>query len=509
MLLKRYAPVGPVAEAYRASASPIACIMGPVGSGKTSATIIKIFQNAMRQRPVAITDPQTGEIRRESFYRVIALRNSYQDIWRGPIPSWRQWVKTEGEGVTFTGSEGRPATYRARLLNKAADCVINFEAWFLAPGPDATSEDIENMFQGVEPTDGWLNEVNKVNPELRRQLYGRLGRYPNRDGVRAVNPQLLCDMNAPDAYNWTVDYFIESPPKGVAFFRQPGGREPSAENAKNWGRADYDRIAEANSDDPDYVRRMIDNQIGKIRDGRPVYDDLFDETRHVIPALAAPALLSGAKSLLLGCDAGRKPAAVLGYPDSMGRLILLDELWLDHAGPDKFARELQAMLDRRWRGYSIQCAWIDPSADQPKETSRESDTGEAHTWGRIMAEIMGFPFRPAPGRNDLTVRIESFSLALSETPGGQPGLMISDACVMLRRGFAREYKYRKVKGDRNYFEDKPLKNDFSHLMEAAQYLALGAGAFERVMRKRKGPKKATRPSSPDRYDPLARHRRAS
>lgn len=509
MLLKRYASVGPVAEAYRASKAPTACIMGPVGSGKTSATIIKIFQNAMRQTPTEIIDHQTGEMRRESFYRVIALRNSYQDIWRGPIPSWRQWVKTEGEGVSFTGSEGRPATYRARLLNKAKDCVINFEAWFLAPGPDATAEDIENMFQGVEPTDGWLNEVNKVNPELRRQLFGRLGRYPNRDGVRAVNPQLLCDMNAPDAYNWTVEYFIENPPKSVAFFRQPGGREPNAENQKNWGRADYDRIAEANADDPDYVRRMIDNKIGKIRDGRPVYDELFDEARHVVPSHAAPALLGGSKMLVLGCDAGRKPAGVLGKRDLMGRLILVDEIWMDHAGPDKFARGLQALLDAKWPGYAIECAWVDPSADQPKETSRESEAGEAHTWAKIMAEIMGFPFRPAPGMNDLTVRIETLAVALSENPGGQPGLMISDACAMLRRGFAREYKYRKIQGDRNYYEDKPLKNDFSHLMEAAQYLALGTGGYESVMRKRKKPKPGARPASADRYDPLARHRRAS
>ncbi len=65
---------------------------------------------------------------------------------------------------------------------------------------------------------------------------------------------------------------------------------------------------------------------------------------------------------------------------------------------------------------------------------------------------------------------------------GQPGLLISPKCKILRKGMAGGYSYRRVQvaGDERY-HDKPDKNRFSHPCEAAQYMMLGAGEGSSVI----------------------------
>jgi hypothetical protein len=59
---------------------------------------------------------------------------------------------------------------------------------------------------------------------------------------------------------------------------------------------------------------------------------------------------------------------------------------------------------------------------------------------------------------------------------GKPGLLLSPACKVLRKGFAGGYHYRRVKvtGDERY-HDMPDKNAFSHPHDALQYALSGGG----------------------------------
>jgi hypothetical protein len=43
---------------------------------------------------------------------------------------------------------------------------------------------------------------------------------------------------------------------------------------------------------------------------------------------------------------------------------------------------------------------------------------------------------------------------------------------MLRRGFIGEYKLHKFRGNNEQYSEIPLKNDFSHLADSLQYIAL-------------------------------------
>jgi len=46
-----YAAPGPVAEAYLLDRSPVSLIEGPVGSGKTVASLMKGFTVSVEQKP--------------------------------------------------------------------------------------------------------------------------------------------------------------------------------------------------------------------------------------------------------------------------------------------------------------------------------------------------------------------------------------------------------------------------------------------------------------------------
>ena len=76
----------------------------------------------------------------------------------------------------------------------------------------------------------------------------------------------------------------------------------------------------------------------------------------------------------------------------------------------------------------------------------------------------------------LVLRREAVAQALNRMIDGAPGLIIHPQCRMLRKAMAGAYAYRRVQvGGDERFRDKPDKNMYSHVAEAAQYLMLGAG----------------------------------
>jgi hypothetical protein len=88
----------------------------------------------------------------------------------------------------------------------------------------------------------------------------------------------------------------------------------------------------------------------------------------------------------------------------------------------------------------------------------------------------GLPIDPAP-TNDPIRRREAVVGQLS-TLGmtGQPSLIISPRAKKLRKGMGGGYHYARVQvsGEERY-RDEPVKNTYSHVCEALQYLMVGEG----------------------------------
>lgn len=470
------APAGPVALQFIRSRAYIAGIMGPVGSGKTTACIAKCVQAAIWQHPAP-----DGK----RYCKVAVIRDTYPNLDATVIESWHNWYPpTIGHWVGDA-----PRTHDLTIEVAGLGQVV-LQMIFVAIG----DKRVEDVLRGLEVTMIWINEADRVSKEVLKYARGRVGRYPNAMLGGCAWCGIIMDFNAPDPDNWVYELFIDGNNDGgeageqVQLFRQPGGREPNAENLANLPKGYYARQLIGAT--PDYVRRMIDNQFGYSRDGQPVYPE-FQDHLHVAAAPLEP--IKGLQ-LLIGLDAGMTPAAVIGQRLPSGQLRVTDELAvfptdgapLASMGPVRFGKALHELLTLRygaWRrgGWGDEAdilVWADPASQYGADK-----LGGEKSWMDIVSAEIGVRIRPAH-TNNLILRLEAVRAPLVRLiEGGQPGLIISPTAKVLRRGFNAGYHFRRVlaNGNSGRFNDEPNKNEFSHAHDALQYLALGCGEGRRVM----------------------------
>lgn len=481
-------PVGPVAGSFIQSDAFISGIMGPVGGGKTVAGIARCFKLGFAQHPFY-------DIRRKCYVkkcRIAVVRDTYPNLDRTVIKTWHQWVPKEighwsGDAPrthNFTVSVGQPGMKGYHLLD--------MEMIFVGIGDHS----VEDVLRGLELTGMWPNEWDLTPPDLLEYAVGRVGRFPSReaDGAECAVAQIFGDFNAPDEDNHIYDLFVNKSldPELVAaieletdgkqplieFFEQPGGLDKSAENLHNLKGGKVYYLKQAALMSPDKKRRLIDNKFGAVKDGMPVYPEFSNHT-HVAPEPLEP--IEGIP-IRIGMDAGLTPAAVIGQRTSLGQVRIIAELatfleeedQLDGVGPTIFGEQIADILATKFPGFRVEYASVDPRAADGTDGS-----GNELSWLQIAAKTARLRIRPAPvPNNDITIRLEAVRRPLMRTlDSGTPGLIISPTCRVLRRGFNSGYKYRRTKmagGDGRY-ENKPHKNQYSHVHDALQYLMVASG----------------------------------
>lgn len=511
-ITRRFTKPGPVASAMMHSQARVVGIMGPQGGGKTTAIINKILMKAALQPP----SPIDGIAR----YRCVVWMRSYRELWAKVVPDWLEWVPKQNKAfnISWQGGVDNPAEHKFMFeaLHQGRRKIVKAEVWFRAVGDQTPGE----AAKGLHATDGWLPESTSASVEMRKALFGRLGRYPSAEHGGAPMRQLLCDWNAGDPYNWTTEYFItervldvdEDGRPLVEFFRQPGGRDAAAENLHNLPPGYYrDQIA-ANADDPDWIRRMVDNEIGFMRDGKPVYEDFSDHLHvsntELVPWKGVPIVLAG--------DAGLTPACVIGQRNDLGEAQVLAEITSRRAGPQAFARALIPVLDSpRFAGYQRPTTlYVDPTAFNATEASSESEAAELSSWAKIVAQETGLKVLKSRCANNLVIRTGSVEAMLTRRIGTRVAFRVDRKhCPELIKGLARDYKYEKVKIATAHgleYREKPTKNFASHVCNAMEYFAANVGeqdiitgkAERREARKRQAAARA-RAGAGRRADPLA------
>ena len=96
--------IGPVAAAFFEDRSEASCIMGPIGSAKTSTALLKMFMIAIQQTP------NEQGIRYTKF---AVIRDTYRNLSNTTIPSWKSWVPEEiGE---YTGGRNEPGRHHLKF----------------------------------------------------------------------------------------------------------------------------------------------------------------------------------------------------------------------------------------------------------------------------------------------------------------------------------------------------------------------------------------------------------
>ena len=455
----RYHPAGPVSEAYVASRAFVRAIMGPIGSGKSTASVFAIFGSILTQQP----SPRDG-VRR---LRWAIIRNTYPELRSTTMATWHFWVPmTVGKW-----RDAGPPLHKLQL--QIGQSRAELEVLFLAlDRPD----DVAKLLS-LELSGAWINEAREVPREVLQHLQGRVLRYPPKIDGGPTHPTILLDTNPPDTDHWWYALFEEACPPEFEVFRQPSGLSAQAENRKNLDDAYYETAAIGQT--KEWIKVYVHGQYGYAQDGLPVYGDDYRDDLHCAAVDLTPVR---GLPLVLGVDGGLTPALVIGQVLPTGQKRLLDELAVEQhgkVGPTRFGQMTAQRLAERYAGFDIRVCWADPATQYGGDNA-----GGDQSWFEAFEASSALPVKPAP-TNGLAPRLDAVREPLRTFADGQPSLLLSRRCRLLRKGFMAGYRYRRqqVSGAAR-FEDVPEKNLYSHVHDAAQYLLLGAGGYLEITGRR-------------------------
>jgi phage terminase large subunit len=448
-----YTPV-PSVTPYLLSDKFQSFIVGPVGSTKTTASLMKIPIEAKKVAACA------DGIRRS---RIAVVRNTRQMLLDSTIKDFLG-LFPEGQAGTYLRTE-------LRFILKFDDV----EADILFRGLD-DANDVRRLLS-LQLSFAMVDEVREINSDVFDALTGRLGRYPNGMMVphRAQwghddkgNPVQGCvdDMgnqvkkvwgatNPPDLDAHWEQYLTNADPEKVHVTIQPSGLSDEADWVQHLPSHYYEDLCEGKSED--WVDVYVHGKWGKSLSGLPVYDKTFTQDFHVAKE-KLKAVQSADYPITIGIDFGRTPSAVFMQRDPRGRVLVLDEITSENMGLDTFINtKLNPFIGNNYQGHTFVCA-PDPAGFMKQQASELTLVDQLKDAGYKCVK---------PPSNDPDKRIAAVERLLSQQLEGKAMFLVSPSCTQLIKGFRSGYRYKVKKNGE--MEDKPDKNEWSHVHDALQY----------------------------------------
>lgn len=428
---------------YFTSDKFINLVVGPVGSTKTTAGILKIAHEAQRIAPCR------DGIRRS---RAIWIRQSREQLRDTSIPDFLRWYP---DGLA---GEYKKTEYKFVLAFGDVECEVLFR------GLDDAG-DVRRLLS-LQATFGIADEFRELNPSVFDALQGRLGRYPSKadNGVGCQDDfgnqidKFWGMSNPPDADTWWEEY-LTNPPDNAAVFFQPSGVSPEADWLQYLKDGYYENLMEGKAQN--WIDVYVHGKFGASLSGKPVFP-AFKRELHVATRPLTPIRMS-THPLIIGHDFGLTPACTINQIDPSGRLITYAELTSEGMGELRFIREkLKPLLAQRFAGMNALVIG-DPAGSQRAQTDEKS----------VFDILKQEGFRVIAAKtNSIAARISAVDSWLTRTADGKPAHLIDPSCTTLIRGLAGGYRYKiRQSGDA---DDKPEKNHYSHLLDGHQYACLHA-----------------------------------
>jgi hypothetical protein len=429
---------GPIARAYFYDDTEIACLIGPYGSGKSSATVQRIKRHMHQQ------EPDSNGVRDT---RILVARNTFPQLRDATLPTWLKWFPPDIYGPIdskmrhiITGKLPDGTTLRSEVMFRAFDDPV---------------ESLRNLLS-LDSSFAWLNECRELPFEVFTGILGRCGRWRPSD-VRATYAGCLLDSNP---WYSESDYhraFVIDPRPGYRLFHQPSGVSPEAENLGNLPRGYYQRMDRDLAGEPDKLRVQCYSEFGALRSGQVVYSKYTDSIH-----CKAFDLPKGAP-LRIGVDFGvRASAATIVYRTPVGKFLVVDEIVSFDQDLPRFCDAIKARLSNQYPGHPFEFGVGDPAGSQRNLTGATAFD---------IARARGVHLMPAP-TNELAVRLAAVNKLLTEiAPDGAPTFQLHPRCKWLRDGFLFGYKFAQQKGT-GRIADIPADSDYTHVHDSLQYVAL-------------------------------------
>lgn len=430
-----YTPPDSLAPFFQ-SDDPFRFIRGPIGSTKTTATIMELVRRAGEQ------EPQSDGVRRT---RAVVVRNTLQQLKTTFLVSWMQILRRVSH---WKVSE---STIEFRMGDIELDVL-------LLP---LDSEENINRLLSLELTFGICSEFRELDLGVVQAVLSRCGRYPSPLAGGPTWYGVWGETNSFTEDSSWFNFLEVERPDNVYYLIQPGAFDEGADWLQWLPKNYYENMMEANDDL--WVDQYVHNKIGPSLSGQAVFRHAFDYDAHVS---TAGLLVNPQQPLCIGLDTARNPAAVITQIDPRGRLMVLGECFKEGCGIEKFLEEsLTPYLNQeRFKGVPVYCV-IDPSSVKRGEIGEES----------VIQAInrLGFPAVPAR-TNNIDPRLRAVEKWMSRLAGGSAGFRIDRTwCPSLVQALGSKYRYKKLKsGELDLKPDKG--HPWSDLADGLQYACLGA-----------------------------------
>lgn len=443
-------------------------IVGPVGSGKTTALFFKLVYMARKQAR------GPDGVRRS---RAVVVRNTAPQLRDTTLVSWNYWFK---HGVAGEWKE-TAKTFTLRFGD--VECEVLFR-------PLDTPEDVARVLS-LEVTFAIIDEFVQIPKEIVEALSARLGRYPSKKDGGATNWGMWGSSNPDTEDNWWFDYlhdekiveriksrwefgditdaeyadvmaamrmFENTGDRNVRYFKQPSGLSAHAENLENLpGGRDY-YTNQSKGKTLAWIKQFIESEWGFSISGKPVVPS-FQQGIH----LAKSRLIFNPHlPLVIGYDPGMGGSALIfGQEDLSGRLLVFCELVQVNYSTERLVVEkLKPFLRAYFPEARVIIAPDPASGNRSQNDAKTSvDTLKKHFEVKV-EQNNRFPLR--------LNAIEHYTSRLTDVG---PALVIDAArCPMLVRGLKGGWRYVIDQKKETVTNAEPEKNKYSHPCDAFGYL---------------------------------------
>lgn len=439
-------------------------LAGPVGGGKSVTCVHELVRLAMGQAPNAKNIRKT---------RAVIVRNTADQLALTTRKTVFDWLPPGEAGIW------KAVEKTFILMAKLADGTTVESEWlFIALD---TPDDVRKALS-LETTFIWGNEARELHQDVVDGLLGRLNRYPSMKDGGPTRSCALFDTNMPDEDTWWHNK-MEEPPSNWSIYKQPAailkplvyterfseepdevlldkdGEEwcvnPECDNYNHLPQQYYPNLIPGKTED--WLRVYLRSEYGRSLSGTPVYEKTFTVDFHIAKDSIKP-IRGGDYPVIIGLDFGRTPAAVFKQRDPRGRVVTLAELVSENMGIETFVRtKLNPHIANHFQGCTFLVA-PDP-AGYAKQQQNEMSLVD------VLKEAGFKCVRPPTNKPEL--RIQAVERLLMQQLEGKALYLIDPSCTSLIKGFRYGYRYKIKKNGE--MEDKPDKNEFSHVHDANQY----------------------------------------
>jgi hypothetical protein len=481
--LIKYEPVSTI-QAFHDSSAKYRCIVGPVGSGKTTGATWEViyYLPIYLARHFGINSTCCA-----------IIRNTYPELEGSTMETVFEWFPPELFGTYRVQKRVYDIEWRHPELG-----LLCIKIRFLAcDRPD----DIKSL-KSRELTTYWIDEAIEVPQAIKLMLASRIGRFPkasywpimrdgagrvikDRDGkpVHDVRCYGIETTNPPDVEHPMYSNFAWNRPppgpipSGDPLLEHEGFWQLPEENIGNLRYGYYDDLRNRYRDNPDWVEIYIEGKPGATIRGKLVYNN-FKRDYHV----GKGSLIWAKGPLFRGWDnSGNCPACIVLQVPRSRHVQVLKEFTTDKMNILDFTGWVVEQCNILWPGATY-TDWADPAGENKYSTREGTFTSNA----QLMRDK--YKLNVQKSEQNPQARIEAVEQALARIDG----LLIDPACTRLINGFIGGYCYKERAGSPGEYSNVINKNRFSHIQDALQYVLVklihshsgNAGGF-RPRRKRR------------------------